>query len=107
VVGVEQWADAVGYRLKLLRMMRAGIPAIGYAGPVVLVGPSALVLDVVQEATRSAADAVCAAAHEDHCDVTRLREVADAARAWADTRFECRSVERFRFDPDADPPPGE
>ena len=99
--------EALDYRLRLLRMMRAQLPGIHTTDTTTLVGPTAMVLEVVEGAMGSAVDALSAWVNRTTSEPMTLDELvgaADAARAWVDTYVECRAVERFRFDPDADPP---
>jgi len=102
--------EAARYKLRLLRMIRAEVPAADHADAVVVVGPSEMLLDVVRGAMRRAVDDLGTLAHgvySEPSELSRLRDIASAVRAWVETLVECEAVEGFRFDPDADPPPGD
>ncbi len=97
------------YELRLLRKMRAQLPAPDPAESVVLVGPSELMRELVRGALRRVVDAlsdyVDANRPSEHETRTRLVATARAAYAWAQTWSDCEELELFRFDPPADPFP--
>lgn len=96
------------YELRLLRAMRAQLPACDYRGAVVFVGPALLVRGLV---TGSLCNVVGALSElvgaprplSDRKARARLAATADAARSWAQTFVECQELEAFTFEPSADP----
>jgi hypothetical protein len=66
-----------------------------------------MVLELIRDTMRHVVDALTALVHEkavgDPAWGARVRETAEAASAWVQTFLDCKAVERFRFDPEADP----
>jgi hypothetical protein len=104
---VAREVSAREYELRLVRMMRAQLPAADHEGDVVFVGPAELVRELVRAVLTNVADAlgerVEAVLPTDAESRVRLVETADAAAAWARTFVDCHELEVFRFDPAADP----
>lgn len=96
------------YELRLIRWMRAQLPARGH-GDVVFVGPAELVRNLVGGALRNVVSALSQVADAQRAGDERARErlieTADAARAWARTFVECQVLDTYNFDPAADPLP--
>lgn len=96
------------YELRLLREMRAQLPAYDYRGPVFFVGPAPLVRGLV---TGSLCNVVGALSElvgaprrlGDREGRTRLTATADAARSWAQTFVDCQELEMFSFEPGEHP----
>jgi hypothetical protein len=88
------------YELRLVRLMRAQLPAADHDGPVVFVGPADLVRELVGGTLRHLVDEL-----GDIVDArsSGLIHTAQAAAAWARTFIDCRALEAFSFDPAADP----
>jgi hypothetical protein len=96
---------ALRYERHLAQLMRAGLDASDARAPFAFVGPTGMVLELVgaclagvvaelgQRLAGEAADGSQAA----------LDRAMEATAAWLRTFAECRAVERFRFDPEADP----
>ena len=89
------------YDLRLLRLMRAQV-AVGQPEPILFVGPSAMVAEIVRGTMRNVAEALgeLAAArlsYEEGAEA-QLRTTAAAAHAWVETFLACREVEAFTFD---------
>jgi hypothetical protein len=108
----ESLADEVAareYDLRLVRAMRAQLPARGHDGTVVFAGPDELVRELVDGTVRNVVGAlselVDAQRVGDEHDRARLIETAEAAAAWVQTLVDCQEVEAFSFDPAADPVP--
>jgi hypothetical protein len=94
------------YELKLVRMMRAGLPATGHDAPVTFAGPTVLVCELVHGAMHNAAATLAELTHGSRAEPReheRLEAVANAAAAWVQTFLDLRAVVWFNFDPDADP----
>jgi hypothetical protein len=95
------------YELRLLRLMRARLPAASHQEPFVFIGPSGMVQDVVHGTMRNVAGALSELASgrvsDDPESRAGLRDTAAAAAAWVDTFLECQAVVGFKFDPHADP----
>jgi hypothetical protein len=95
--------DASEHELRLLRMMRAQLPASDHGGRVAFVGPTEMVLDLARETMRNVVDALSELVRgKAMCDPDwhdRVRHTAEAAIAWVQTFLECENVELFRFDP--------
>jgi hypothetical protein len=96
------------YELRLLRMVRAQLPGAGrQERPVELVGPSGMIGEVALNTMRHVVDVLSDLAHArpaaDPQVAARLRDTAAAANAWVRTVLDCRAVEAFSLDPDADP----
>ncbi len=97
------------YELRLVRTMRAQLPARGDDDKVLFVGPAELVRGLVAGVLRNVVSAlseiVDAQRAGDEQAGTRLIATATAARAWAQTFVDCQEVDAFSFDPAADPFP--
>jgi hypothetical protein len=95
------------YELRLLRLMRAQLPAAGHGAPIAFVGPSGMVRQLVHAALANAvaalAELVGQGPRRTAQAPTRLRDTAAAVLAWAETLADCHAVESFSLDPDADP----
>jgi hypothetical protein len=98
----EHDVDEVEHRLACLRGMRAQLPRSDEAAPVVLVGPADLVIETARGAARNAADELAEALRRSADDLEAIRERAAIALAWVDTWMDCRAVEGFSFEPDAE-----
>ena len=98
----EDDVDEVEHRLACVRGMRAQLPRSDEAAPVVLVGPADLVLETARGAARNAADELAEALRRSADDPEAVRERAAVALAWVDTWMDCRAVESFSFEPEAD-----
>jgi hypothetical protein len=97
-------AAALRYELRLLRRLRAQLPPAGHAGPFTLVGPAVMVGEVVRGTLRNVAAALAELAQaRPAADPEPLRATAAAAAAWTRTCLDCRAVEAFSFDPEAEP----
>jgi hypothetical protein len=70
--------------------------------PVVL-GPAGLVLDLVQTCFAEAVDALTRHLHRGAEPLAGLEHHTQAAAAWIKTLSDCRAVEGYSFEPDADP----
>jgi hypothetical protein len=92
----------VAYEQRLVRMLRAGLPAPERAEPFAFVGPAGMIGDLVRGAVR---DAVRELSELARGDVARagLRAAAADAGAWIRTFLDCHAVESFSFDPGEDP----
>jgi hypothetical protein len=100
----EALADEISareYELRLVRWMRAQLPARGHDGPVVFAGPAELVRELVGGTLRHVVDELGDIV--DSSSRARLVETAAAAAAWARTVVDCCELELFSFDPSADP----
>jgi hypothetical protein len=91
-----------GDELRLVSLLRDGLPAPDISTPFTFIGPTHLVHDVVQSSLRASAEQLAAALSAGSSD--RLAHAVVCAAAWARTRLECRAIEAFSFDRDADPP---
>jgi hypothetical protein len=69
----------------------------------VVVGPAGLVLDLVQTCFAEAVDALTHHLHRGAEPLARLEHHTQAAAAWIKTLSDCRAVEGYSFEPDADP----
>ena len=90
-------------QLRLLGLMRAGLPACGRE-PFVLVGPAGLVLALVGACLRQ----VVRRPHDGLGESDAGHAVVDErgrrpVAAWSATALDCRAVEGFCFDPGVDP----
>ncbi len=100
-------AAALEYELRLVRRMRAQLPAIDNGEAVTFVGPAELVRELVRDVLGKVVDALSDRLRD--LDPTnperraRLVCTAAAAAAWTRTFVECSELEGFSFDPDADP----
>jgi hypothetical protein len=96
---------AVRDELRVLERVREGMSAA--PEPLDLTGPAGLVLELVGACLVSAVGSADARLGEGAPGVTWVgvceREL-EAAAAWIRTALDCRAVEAFCFDPDADPP---
>ena len=96
------------YELRLLRAMRAQLPACNYRGGVVFVGPAELVRGLVAgtlcNVVRALSELVGAPRRlSDRKARALLGGTADAARSWAQTFVDCQELEDFTFGPAAHP----
>jgi hypothetical protein len=96
------------YELRLLRAMRAQLPACDYRGAVMFVGPAQLVRGLVAGSLCNAVGALSELAGaprrlSDRKARGRLAATADAARSWAQTFVDCQELEDFSFEPPGDP----
>lgn len=92
------------YELRLLRAMRAQLPAFDYRGAVVFVGPAPLVRGLVAgtlcNVVGTLSELVGAPRRlSDRNARARLAATADAARSWAETFVDRHELEAFSFDP--------
>lgn len=97
------------YELRLVRAMRAQLPARDHDKAVVFVGPAELVRGLVAGTLRNVVSALSERVGADRVGDeharSRLIETARAAGAWAQTFVECQEVDAFSFDAAADPFP--
>ena len=95
------------YELRLLRLMRAQLPAADHTGPAVWHGPSGMVCELAHATLARVAETLAEFVGQGRGATAegreRLRELGAAVQAWAHTVADCHDVELFRFDPDADP----
>jgi hypothetical protein len=91
-----------GYELRLASLLHDGLPAPDISSPFTFIGPTHLVHDLVRSSLRASAEELAAALSAGALD--RLADAVACAAAWARTRLECRAIEAFSFDPEADPP---
>jgi hypothetical protein len=97
------------YALRILRMLRAQLPALDQREPVVVVGParaiSGLIAAVAQNAVDELAELLRQPLRSDGKREARLRTAMAAVVAWMETYLDCEALEWFTFDPpyDADP----
>jgi hypothetical protein len=95
------------YELRLLQAMRAQLDGGGHNGLTGFVGPSGMVGEIARDTMRFVVQRLSELVHSgsviDPDELARLHVTADAARAWVQTFLDCRAVETFNFDPEADP----
>lgn len=105
--GVGREVSAREYELRLVRMMRAQLPAAEDVGGVVFDGPAELLRELVPAVLANVADTLServeALSPTDVGSRAELIEIADAVAAWARTLVGCHELEVFSFDPAADP----
>ena len=97
---------ALEHELRLVRQMRAELPASDHGDGVVFVGPAELVRELVSGTLRNVVDAlsdrVTAQRLGDQAARRRLVDTARAASEWSRTFVDCHELEVFSFDA-ADP----
>jgi hypothetical protein len=96
------------HELRLLRAMRAQLPACDYRGAVVFIGPAQLVRGLVAGSLCNVVGALSELVGaprrlSDGKARVRLAATADAAHSWAQTFADCQELEAFSFEPPADP----
>jgi hypothetical protein len=91
----EHERHELDHTLCLLRGMRTNEP--------VLIGPAGLVLDLVQACFAEAIDTLARHLQHGAEPLARLDQHTRAAAAWIKTLSDCRAVEGYTFEPDADP----
>lgn len=100
---------AAEYELRLAERLREALPRRGHVGPFALVGPAGMAFELVRSCARDATMALAlllgAPLAGDDAATAELERTAAAAAAWTATLLDCRTVEAFRFDPDANPGP--
>jgi hypothetical protein len=96
--------EAADYELRIARLLCDALPSPDTSQPLVFIGPTHIVRNVVWSSLHAAA----AALHDELSNGSsahgRLADAAACAAAWARTHLECQAVEEFSFDPCADPP---
>lgn len=104
---VADEVSAREYELRLVRMMRAQLPAHGHGDGAVFLGPVELVRELVGGTLRNVVGSLSELVDAQHVSDreahARLLQTAEAAQAWARTFVECQELESFSFDPAADP----
>ena len=91
-----------GYELHLANLLYDALPAPDTSSPFAFIGPTHIMRDIVRRSLDAAAAALAEALSNGSPD--RLADAAVCAAAWARTHLECRAIEEFSFDPEADPP---
>lgn len=95
------------YELQVVLMMLHRLCSDDGARPIVFVGPSELVSEIVGAATENAAEALSDLVSIHHGVDPETREriaaAAEAVSAWVNTFLDCQAVECFSFDPDFSP----
>lgn len=96
---------AASYVLGALTALATQLPPTPQPPPLVVVGPTDLLLTLVGAAARRAADALAEQFDGLRQEPTteRLHDLAAAAQAWVQTYADCRAVESYSFDPEWDP----
>jgi hypothetical protein len=107
VADAEHDLSAAAYVLRALSALRTQAPSTAPTTSVALVGPTELLTTIVVGAAQHAAATLVQMLDESDRPapdgIERLRRLGAAARAWAETYADCRTVEWFSFDPNWDP----
>jgi hypothetical protein len=90
-----------GYELHLANLLYDALPAPETSSPFACIGPTHIMRDIVRSSLHAAAAALAEALSTGSSE--RLAAAAACAAAWTRTYLECRAIEEFSFDPDADP----
>ena len=105
--GTPEKRELLRYDSKLIRLMRASLPESDRGDDVVFAGPARLVIPLVEGTLHHVAetffDETTHRFSNDPAGWERLRETAAAVTAWVETYLDMKELERFNFDPDADP----
>lgn len=95
------------HELRLVRRIRAQLPAADHAERVVFVGPAEQLRNLVRGTLRNVVDALNDALNSQRLGDRDARQgLIDTARAaseWVRTFADCQELERFSFDADDDP----
>ena len=90
------------YERHLASLLYDDLPVPDTSSPFIFIGPTHVIRDIVRLCLDAAAAALADVLSTGSSD--RLADAAACAAARARTHLECRAVEEFSFDPDADPP---